>query len=438
MKINTVIIGAGISGLSTANFLSKKTLDFIIVESSNKVGGIIDTHNERGYTCENGPNTVLNNNSGIQELLDDLKISDDLIYPNNNAIKNRYVLKDGKPIKIPLSFSEFFISPLFSMYSKIRILLEVFVKKHKHNTDVKSFISRRFGNEFHERLIVPFLTGIYADETKTMSAKHTLKTIWELEQNYGSVIIGLLKMKKSSKSKIFTFKNGLSHLINSLKNKFHSKIIFNSKISKIQKVSSGYDLFFSDGQRISCKNLISTIPSFSLSELVFDLKFKKILSKINYVPIDVFHFGFDKKNLENKIDGFGLLTKPEDEKNFLGILYSSNIFNHVAKKNKFLLTVLVGGKRQQNLCKEDPKKIEKLILAEVNDILKINTKPEFIKHYRWKRGIPTYNMSMSDIIDEIRKFEDENSNFYIHGNFHNGVSVSDCILNSKKLVEANF
>ncbi len=108
------------------------------------------------------------------------------------------------------------------------------------------------------------------------------------------------------------------------------------------------------------------------------------------------------------------------------------------KKNKFLLTVLVGGKRQQNLCKEDPKKIEKLILAEVNDILKINTKPEFIKHYRWKRGIPTYNMSMSDVIDEIRKFENENSNFYIHGNFHNGVSVSDCILNSKKLVEANF
>ena len=66
---------------------------------------------------------------------------------------------------------------------------------------------------------------------------------------------------------------------------------------------------------------------------------------------------------------------------------------------------MVGGKRQQNLCKEDPKKIEKLILAEVNDILKINTKPEFIKHYRWKRGIPTYNMSMSDVIDEIRKLK---------------------------------
>ena len=73
--MNTVIIGAGISGLSTANFLSKKTSDFLIIESSNRVGGTINSSKVDGYIIENGPNTVLDNNSAIQELLSDLSIT---------------------------------------------------------------------------------------------------------------------------------------------------------------------------------------------------------------------------------------------------------------------------------------------------------------------------------------------------------------------------
>ena len=88
MKVNTVIIGGGISGLSTANFLSKKTSDFLILESSNRVGGTINSLEVNGYIIENGPNTVLDNNTAIQELLTDLNITKKLIYPNLKKIRN--------------------------------------------------------------------------------------------------------------------------------------------------------------------------------------------------------------------------------------------------------------------------------------------------------------------------------------------------------------
>ena len=91
MKVNTVIIGAGISGLSTANFLSKKTSDFLIIESSNRVGGTINSSKVDGYILENGPNTVLDNNTAIKELLSDLSITDKLIYPDLKKISSRYL-----------------------------------------------------------------------------------------------------------------------------------------------------------------------------------------------------------------------------------------------------------------------------------------------------------------------------------------------------------
>ena len=115
MKVNTVIIGAGISGLSTANFLSKKTSDFIIIESSNRVGGTINSSKVDGYILENGPNTVLDNNSAIQELLSDLNITDKLIYPDLKKISSRYLLINNKLEKIPLTIIEFLLTPILSL-----------------------------------------------------------------------------------------------------------------------------------------------------------------------------------------------------------------------------------------------------------------------------------------------------------------------------------
>ena len=439
MKINTVIIGGGISGLSAANFLSKKTSDFLILEASDIVGGTINSSKVDGYILENGPNTVLDNNTAIQELLSDLSITEELIYPNLKKISNRYILINDRLEKIPLTIFEFLLTPILSIYSKIKIFSEILVPRHINDTDVESFIKRRFGKEFHDNLIVPFLTGIYADTTSKMSTKNTLKKMWELEQKHGSIIIGLIKGKnKSSKAKIFTIDGGLSKITELLSKKFINQLMLNTKVSSIVKLNESYKITLNKGEDIICKNIISTIPAYSLKDIVFDDKLKNVLSKVNYNPIDVFHFGFDIDALEIKIDGFGLLTKPQDRKSFLGVLFSSNIFEHVSNDKKFLITVLAGGDRQKDLCKKSPKFIERQILNEILPLLRLRSEPEFKNHFRWFKGIPSYPMSVTKLQSDIKTFEETNKGFYIIGNYHLGVSVGDCIKNSKELIETKF
>lgn len=439
MKVDTVIIGAGISGLSTANFLSKKTLDFLILESHNRVGGTINSSKVDGYILENGPNTVLDNNNAIQELLSDLNIKEELIYPDLKKISNRYLLVNDRLEKIPLTIFEFLLTPILSIYSKIKIFSEILVPRHINDTDVESFIKKRFGKEFHDNLIVPFLTGIYADTTSKMSTKNTLKKMWELEQKHGSIIVGLIKEKnKNSKAKIFTIDGGLSKITELLSKKFINQLMLNTKVSSIVKLNESYKITLNEGEDIFCNKIISTIPSYSLKDIVFDNKLKNVLSKVNYNPIDVFHFGFDRDALDIKIDGFGLLTKPQDKKSFLGVLFSSNIFEHVSINKKFLITVLAGGDRQKDLCKKSPKFLERQILNEILPLLRLKSEPEFKNHFRWSKGIPSYSMSITKLQKYIKIFEESNKGFYIIGNFHLGVSVSDCVKNSKELIDTKF
>ena len=64
-----------------------------------------------------------------------------------------------------------------------------------------SFLLRRFGPGV-ANLASAGLHGIYAASTTDLSAKTVLGRVYEYEQEYGSVIMGLLRAKYSSKAKI--------------------------------------------------------------------------------------------------------------------------------------------------------------------------------------------------------------------------------------------
>ena len=69
-----------------------------------------------------------------------------------------------------------------------------------------------------------------------MSAKHTLKLLWEAEQEYGSVIKGIIKKERKAKSKIFNLPNGLSQLTNAIAHQLHSHIQLDCLIKKLKKM----------------------------------------------------------------------------------------------------------------------------------------------------------------------------------------------------------
>ena len=111
-KVDTLIIGGGISGLSAAHFLNKRKIDFLLLESSNTLGGVIRTQTHKHFVLENGPNTVLNNNSSIQKLLNDCELKDKMIFPEISSNSKRYVFHNNNPVAVPLNIKEFFKTPL--------------------------------------------------------------------------------------------------------------------------------------------------------------------------------------------------------------------------------------------------------------------------------------------------------------------------------------
>jgi oxygen-dependent protoporphyrinogen oxidase len=437
IKKHTIILGAGITGLSTAHYLSLKNKDFIVLEKKNRVGGNIQSIQKNGFTFENGPNTVLLNNDSITSLIKAYDLWDVMSNPKESAENNRYVLLNSRLQLLPRNPLEFLKSPLLNWKQKLRLFKEPFVAKHNQNTSVAEFISKRFGEGILHQFVEPFVTGIYSGNPQNMSAKHTLKLIWEAEQEYGSVIKGMIKKERKAKAKMFNFPNGLSQLTDAMANKLSSQIQYDCTIKSIEKSGDGYIIKSTD-DTFSCQKIISTLPAHALSNYISDENLKSELNAVEYVPVDVFHFGFNKNDIKNQSQGFGVLTKPSDNKHFLGVLFNSRIFSHVSPKDKELFTVIVGGSRQKELCKLEPIDLENIVVKELMDLMECEQTPIFSNHYKYKKGIPQYDMNHQSLVDTIENFEKNNPNFHILGNYYNGISVSDSILKANNFVKINY
>src|SRR6516165_514048 len=95
-----VIIGGGISGLSTAYYLAKRGIPSTILESRPRLGGVIQTEHVEGCTIEAGPDSFLSAKPAALELIRELGMSDQVI-GSNDHLRVTFVKKNGRLVPLP-------------------------------------------------------------------------------------------------------------------------------------------------------------------------------------------------------------------------------------------------------------------------------------------------------------------------------------------------
>ena len=105
---------------------------------------------------------------------------------------NRYIIKGGKPVPMPLSPGQFVTTKLFSLGAKLNLIKEPFIAPCPSETEesLAAFIVRRLGQEFLDYAINPFVAGVYAGDPSRLSVQHAFPKLYALEQKYGSMIKG--------------------------------------------------------------------------------------------------------------------------------------------------------------------------------------------------------------------------------------------------------
>lgn len=441
-QVDTIVLGAGISGLTAAHYLNKKGLNFLLIETSNRPGGVIHTKNIGNYRIEQGPNSIMLNED-VQALINEIDIADKVLTAPG-VEENRYIYFRGKLALAKPGF-ELLKSRLLTFKSIIAFLKEPFQKPSiQDDESIAEFFIRRLNKEILDNLINPMVSGIYAGDPAKLSLRSTFKKLYSMEKEYGSLIKAAIKKRKEKRFKriLTSFQGGLSTFTQGLADQFTNKTWFGTQVNSVTSKGEGYNVTLTRNNEnitLKCRRVISTISASTVAEVFTELDESAIssLKNIYYAPMLLLYLAYNKKDIPFSPDGFGFLIPQKEKMPFLGAIWNSALFPQVAPQNQLLNTVFVGGTNNLDVIDnaEEQAEIAGKSFARVMGAPEI---PVFKHYYLKKRAIPQFHVGYYKVQEAIDVFEQYNPGLYISGNWRSGVAIGDCVSYNKKLINNNL
>ena len=449
MQTDTIIIGAGLTGLTTAFYLKNAQKDFLVLEKSGTYGGAIQSENENGFLYEKGPNTGVIGTPETAELFEDLnnKIKPEIA---GDEVNKRYILKNGKWEALPSGLMQGIKTPLFTAKDKFRLLAEPFRKKgtNPHET-LAQMVKRRMGQSFLDYAIDPFILGVYSGDPAYLVPKYALPKLYNLEQNYGSFIGGAIKKgfakkderEKKATRKVFSVEGGLSNLTKALYQSVGEEhFLFNAENINVQPENNYFTVTFTQNREkksIQAKKIITAAGAFALPEILPFIPMEQMqkISNLKYARVLEVVLGFN--NWQGfPLDGFGGLIPFIENRDVLGYLFLSAFLKNRAPKNGALLTLFLGGVRKDYINDYSDKQIREIVEKETLDLMKLsNFKPDLFKIFRHKQAIPQYGADSGERFKTIEEIEKQYKGLIIGGNLKDGIGMADRIKQGRMLAE---
>ncbi|MFC3899650.1 protoporphyrinogen oxidase [Aliicoccus persicus] len=444
------IIGAGITGLSTAYYLKDHDANIDIYEQTDRVGGKVNTYRQDGYTLELGPESYLSRKTIMTELAVDIGMESELvrnevglsfIYVNNKLSP----LPKGTMLGVPTELWPFLKTDIVSPVGKLRAGLDLFKPVLKIDKDITAgdFFRRRLGDEVLENLIEPLLSGVYGTDIDKLSLMSTFPNFKQQEEQHGGLIKGMIKSKKSAPKKtskqgmFFQFKNGLQSFIDRLNDAVienGAHVHLNHTLESVKKLDEGYELTI-NGETNIYDEVIITTPHFSYKKWFTDAKLD-YFKTMPATSVATVVFGFNEGDVVNEKEGTGFVVSRNQDTAITACTWTSKKWPHSTPDGKVVLRAYVG-RPGDNIVKEKSEEdLAKAAMHDLRQIMTIKKEPEFTIVTPMVDSMPNYHLGHKDHVTELESYmEQEYPGLYLIGASHYAVGLPDCVKLAKLTAE---
>ena len=432
-----VVIGAGLTGLSTAFHLHRQGRDVVILEKADRVGGQIHTYHENGFTFESGPNTGVVSFPEVAELFQMLEGSCQLEIARESS-KRRLIWKGDRFHELPSSPVSAITTPLFRLSDKFRILGEPWRKKGTDPDEpVGALAARRLGKSFYEYAVDPFVSGVYAGDPMKLTTRYALPKLYNLEANYGSFIRGAIAKAKEPKTdrdrlatkKVFSAVGGLQRLVEALSKDL--RIITSANNLKVMPTADGqWSCTYNGTEEIVCRKVVTTVGAYALPALlpfIPEAQMQK-MSNLFYAPIIQVILGV--KNARGlDFPAFGGLVPSKEQKRVLGILFPSSCFEQRCPDGGALYSYFIGGARHTDYLQKSDDEIREITLEAFHSMLKYpaDMQPDLLRIFRHEHAIPQYWSDSGERFATIETLQQQYPGLILAGNMRDGIGMGNRI-----------
>lgn len=418
MKVNNLIIGGGISGLTLANYIT----DYLIVEKDSSLGGYARTHYVDDYIWDYAGHFFHFKTDEFKSMFINSMDKNDYIIKN----KNTYIYFEDKLIDYPFQMNihelskDKFIDCLYDLFNK--------QEKEVYNNFL-DMLYGKFGISITEMFLKPYNEKLYATDLTKLD-KDAMGRFFPYA-NISEIINNMKNHSNTSYNNTFMYpKKGAQVIVNKLCEKVDmNKVMLNTSVTSIDLNKK--EVTLSTKEVISYNNLINTIPFNKFLSLLNIQEYTNFSNKLSYNKVLVFNLGFDKKSTYNNTDW---IYFPDKNINF----YRAGFYDNILSTDKLSMYIEIGYSKESII---DESTINKELSLTLDNLKKCKIIDDTFKLVKYESIImdPAYvhidtlhDKLVKEIINDL-----ETKNVYSVGRYGSWTysSMEDAMLQSKELVE---
>ena len=438
--VPAIVVGAGISGLVCVYALRKAGIDAQVLEASPRAGGVIGSVMRNGFLLELGPQSF-SGTAVLRSLCTELGIADQLVHAPPGA--PRYVLIEGALRAVPLNPAAMLTSSLLSARTKWRIARDAFgtTRAPEEDESIAAFVRRKFGEELLDRLVAPFVSGIYAGDPERISLRAAFPQLYEAEKSAGSAIRGMMWAARSRKGPrerptLLSFRGGNETLVRALAEKIGSRLRLGTEVLGIgvrrEAARVRFEVRFRQAgseQITVAERLVLATPADVAGVLLRDVNaaFEPVSGGIEYAPVAVVSLGYRREDVGHSLEGFGFLAPRSSGLRVLGSVWNSSLFPERAPAGHVLLTSFVGGATDPGAAELSSGDLAALVHREVAPVLHIRAAPVFSHVQIYRRALPQYNMGHGERLLALERLRGDLPGLFLVGNYFRGPAIGNCV-----------
>jgi oxygen-dependent protoporphyrinogen oxidase len=439
------VIGGGLTGLTAAYCLKQRGSRVVLYEASDRIGGVVKSERRGGYLAELGPSSMSLPSPAVAALLHELGLDSSKVTASP-AARERYIVRRGKLVRLPMTPAELLTSRLLSNTAKLAVFGEPLVETGDSPVDesVAAFVRRRFNQEVLDYVVNPFVAGTFAGDPEQLSVRHAMPQLHALERAHGSVMKAFLKAAKAEREpgqasqgvgSLISYREGLQQIPDALGRELKSEVRLRAPVTQLRSGPKGWTV----GAAFQTPELYDAVvfaaPAHSLDEIDLDLTGGErlaTLSSIVHPPVAVLALGFPRDHVAHPLDGFGFLTPEAERRRILGVIFSSTLFPDRAPAGHVLLTAFAGGTRDPDFVQSDLHTLAARVLDDLRILLGTRGEPSFKAIQVWPKAIPQYVLGYGRFKDIADQAEQNNPGLVLAGTYRDGVSLVDAMASGER------
>lgn len=415
-QVKYLIIGAGISGLTAANYLKK---DYLLIEKENEPGGYCRTIHRGDYVWDYAGHFFHFKTDEFRRLFHENIPEQDII----SQTKRTKILYKGQLVDYPFQTN---IHQL-EKQEFIDCLYDLFQRKEKPEySDFLDMLYGKFGKSIVEKFLKPYNEKLYACDLHQLD-KDAMGRFFPYA-DIPQIIANMKREQDSSYNSTFLYpRNGAGSFLDVLYRRLDStKVRLGCTLTR---VDAERKLAYTDGgEEISFEYLINTAPLNHFLAMLGTDAALELNGRLSYNKVLVFNLGFSKKSAFKE----HWIYVPDKNVNY----YRIGFYDNILSTDKLSMYVEIGypkdaavdTEQQLALTLENLKRCG--IVTEDNSLIASSTilmDPAYV-HIRRDTEAAIAEMKRSLAVSGIHTIGRYGGWTYC--------SMEDCMLEAKELVQA--